>query len=131
MPSLQSVVHLIRPQIAGFCACAAASGIMLLLLRRIPEAARQSLWPLFGWFSGLMCCGSCAGAAAWTAFLQDRTLFYTFVSADITASSVIAKTRNYYMQADEARWRAAFFILYALPLPLQPPPHIAGAQVRH
>ena len=103
-------------QITGFCVCTAASGMMFRLFRRIPPAARQSVWPLFGWFTGLMSCGSLAGAAAWTAFLQDRMLFYTFVRADTAASSssAVAKSRIFYTQADESRWRAAFFMLYAL-----------------
>ena len=43
-------------------------------------------------------------------------LFYTFVRADTAASSssAVAKSRIFYTQADESRWRAAFFTLYAL-----------------
>ena len=93
-------------QITGFCVCTAASGMMFRLFRRIPPAARQSVWPLFGWFTGLMSFGSLAGAAAWTAFLQDRMLFYTFVRADTAASSssAVAKSRIFYTQADESRF---------------------------
>ncbi len=40
---------------------------MLCLWRRLDEEDRGRLWKLYGWFSGLMMCGSCFGAVAWVA----------------------------------------------------------------
>ena len=40
---------------------------MLCLWRRMGEEDRGRLWQLYGWFSGLMTCGSCFGAVSWAA----------------------------------------------------------------
>ena len=35
---------------------------------------RRGVWRLYGWFSGLMLCGSCFGAVAWGARMQQFVL---------------------------------------------------------
>lgn len=59
-------------QVVAFLVNAAASGSMFARWIRLSEEARNSIWKPYGWFSGLMCCGSCFGAlhsAFWTQFL--------------------------------------------------------------
>jgi hypothetical protein len=43
---------------------------------------RQRIWLLYGWFTGLMCCGSCIGAVTWAAWMQFLLAYYR--SNDIT-----------------------------------------------
>jgi hypothetical protein len=35
------------------------------------------VWRLYGWFCGLMCCGSCLGAVTWGVWLQFLVSFFT------------------------------------------------------
>jgi hypothetical protein len=74
--------HTIDIQIAAFCACAAASGIMFMRWQRLDHDARQRVWLLYGWFTALMCCGSCIGVFAWAAWMQFLLAYYR--SNDIT-----------------------------------------------
>ena len=65
-----------RHQIAAFCACAAASGVMFMRWRRLDHDTRQRIWLLYGWFTGLMCCGSCIGAVTWAVWMQFLLAYY-------------------------------------------------------
>ena len=47
--------------------CAVAGGRMLYLWWRMEEEGRRRVWSLYGWFCGLMVCGSCFGAVTWAA----------------------------------------------------------------
>jgi hypothetical protein len=75
---IDNLLTLIRSlhQIAAFCACAAASGVMFMRWRRLDHDSRQPLWSLYGWFSGLICCGSCIGAVTWAAWMQFLLAYY-------------------------------------------------------
>ncbi len=47
---------------------------MFLRWRRMNGEGRRGVWRLYGWFSGLMMCGSCFGAVAWGAYMQILVL---------------------------------------------------------
>ncbi len=51
---------------------AVAGGRMLYLWWRMDEDGRfLRVWSLYGWFCGLMVCGSCFGAVTWTARMMN------------------------------------------------------------
>ena len=77
-------------QVAAHIICALASGSMLLLWLRLDDESRKRVWRLYGWFSGLICFGSCCGAIAWTAWMQYLVLVYqnpTAVNTRLVLSS--------------------------------------------
>ena len=43
---------------------------------KMEEDDRSRVWPLYGWFSGLMCVGGVFGAVAWTAEMQYLVLIF-------------------------------------------------------
>ena len=45
-------------------------------LRWTRHGASDKMWPLLGWFSGLMCVGSVAGCVAWGAATQSNALYW-------------------------------------------------------
>jgi hypothetical protein len=57
--------------------------------KRLDLGAKKIVWRFYGWFSGLMCCGSCCGAVAWAAWMQ--VIVYGFKSDDVGR---IAETQN-------------------------------------
>jgi hypothetical protein len=51
--------------------------------RRMGEANRGRVWRLYGWFSGLMMCGSCVGVVAWASnMIALVNIFTAYDSAD-------------------------------------------------
>ena len=44
---------------------------MLYLWWRMEEEGRRRVWSLYGWFCGLMVCGSCFGAVTWAARMMQ------------------------------------------------------------
>ena len=75
-------------QSAAFLVCAAASGWLFWLWRRLDVADRQRVWKHYGWFSGLMCVGCCIKALsnqAWTLFLVQ---FYSSERPVFTNSTI-------------------------------------------
>ncbi len=85
---------------------------MFLLWRRLPASSRQLIWPLYGWFSGLMTCASCFGSIAWGTWLQSSTysLKGKFSLSDITSPTFPGFTTF----ALYNRWYAAFHVAYAV-----------------
>ncbi len=69
------------------------------------EERQQRLWRLYGWFCGLMLCGSCIGAATWAAWMRVIRGVY------LDQSNTSKDPAGY---ADEARWNAAFRASYAM-----------------
>ena len=43
---------------------------MLYLWRRMGQQDRTRSWRLYGWYCGLMLCGSCFGAVAWASNIE-------------------------------------------------------------
>ena len=64
------------------------------------------MWEQLGWFSGLMCAGSVAGAVAWGAFMQGNALQYESDAPTVTAQ------QGYALLASSNRWGAVFLIFY-------------------
>jgi hypothetical protein len=71
---------------------------------------RRGVWLLYGWFSGLMLCGSCFGAVAWGAWMQNLVLMFN--ANNSPSPSSIAE--YYSMFSPINRWVAAFVIFYAI-----------------
>jgi hypothetical protein len=75
--------------------------------RRIGDEGRGLVWWLYGWFSGLMACGSCVGAVAWAArMMRLATLFQGVASSNLAErNSQFALTNS---------WHSAFLVIYAI-----------------
>jgi hypothetical protein len=71
------------------------------------EEDRGRVWLLYGWFSGLMACGSCIGAVAWTARMIGLEIYFKGnVSPDpVEKTSLVALAY---------RWQAFFLVTYAM-----------------
>jgi hypothetical protein len=97
-------------QIAAFCASALAGGTMFLRWRRMRGEGRRGEWELYGWFSGLMLCGSCFGAVAWAAEMHAIVLTFNVYN---NSSSTLTKAQALSILAQAYRWAAAFVVAYA------------------
>jgi len=74
-----------------------------------PEARRLrdgGMWVQLGWFSGLVCAGSVAGAVAWGADIPDLAFNYEANAPNVTHQ------QNYALNASSDRWYAVFLIFY-------------------
>ena len=69
------------------------------------------MWRLYGWFSGLMLCGSCFGAVAWGAWMQNLVLNF---NVNNNPSSTLTNAQVYSIAAQINRWVAAFVVVYAM-----------------
>ena len=75
---------------------------------------RVLVWRLYGWFSGLMLCGSCFGAVAWGARMQLLVLNFSVFD---NPSSTLTSAQGYSISRTSAqiqRWLASFAVLYAM-----------------
>ncbi len=100
-------------QIAAYCVSALAGGTMFFLWRRMDEDDRRRVWRLYGWFSGLMMCGSCFGAVAWAA----RMMYQVNLSAGLVAvQKRVQDAEGYSYLASFCSWRAAFIVTYTFEL---------------
>ena len=79
--------------------------------RRMDGEGRRGVWRLYGWFSGLMLCGSCFGAVAWGADMQFLVLSFNLNN---NPSSTLTNAQYYSMLAQASRWIAAFVVTYAM-----------------
>jgi len=71
------------------------------------EDARQ-VWPLYGWFSGLMCLGSVFGAVTWGAWMQVIVAFFRTVTPGLTNAQFQS------FAAQTQYWGVAFYVTYAM-----------------
>jgi hypothetical protein len=94
-------------QIALFCVSAVAGGVMFYRWRRIGEEDRGRVWRLYGWFSGLMACGSCVGAVAWAARMMNLVNLFkgNFSNPKLEVPSLLAVAFS---------WFSAFHVTYAI-----------------
>ena len=83
-----------------------------IAIKNFRLAGEERIWPGLGWFSGLVCVGSVAGAVAWAARMQVNTLLYevTHKEAHLTAR------QKFLMYASSNRWYATFGIFYGVKL---------------
>jgi len=85
---------------------------MFLRWLRMDKQGRQWAWWLYGWFSGLMLCGSCCGAVAWGAFMQGLVLnFYLYNPSN---KSTLTVAQYYSLLAQRQHSAAVYFITYAI-----------------
>jgi hypothetical protein len=52
------------------------SGVFFIRWRRLSDNCRKQLWGLYGWFTGIMLCGSCCGAINWALWTQFLVNYY-------------------------------------------------------
>ena len=68
------------------------------------------MWPLYGWFCGLMVCGSCFGAVTWAARMME-------LENGFNAQDAFSR-RDFVQQASlialSYSWAAVFFVMYAI-----------------
>jgi len=81
---------------------------MFLRWLRMDGQGRQWAWWLYGWFSGLMLCGSCFGAVAWGAWMQNLVLGFKSFVLTLTAAEMLS------LYAQSQHWDAVFVITYAI-----------------
>ena len=91
-------------QVLSFVATALYSGMWWL--RWVRTGQKKQMWPMLGWFSGLICVGSVAGVVAWVANMQRNTLAQDSMSPGIT------RRQTYVLYAQNSRWLAALFAFY-------------------
>jgi hypothetical protein len=74
------------------------------------EEDRRRVWLLYGWFSGLMLCGSCCGVVTWAAYMM-------FFANGLNGNDELSR-RNFAqgmaLQAVALSWRAVFTVTYAI-----------------
>jgi len=85
---------------------------MFLRWLRMDVQGRQWAWWLYGWFSGLMLCGSCCGAVAWGAYMQALILGFNLNNPSY--SSPLTNAQYYSLIAQGQHWSAAFVVTYAI-----------------
>jgi len=102
----------VAAQVAAYCVSALASGTMLLRWLRMDGQGRQWAWWLYGWFSGLMLCGSCCGAVAWGALM--RSLVSDFRFKNPSYASTLSAAQYNSLHAQSHHWAAVFMIPYAI-----------------
>ena len=101
-----------RVQVAAYCASAVGSGTMFVRWWRLKEEDRPRVWPLYGWFSGLMCVGSVFGAVAWSVWMQFLLARFSSFVSGVTLGVTHAQTQSLLEQQNNLE--AAFFIPYAI-----------------
>jgi hypothetical protein len=90
-------------QIVSFAIACVYSGIWRL--RWAKDGASAKMWPLLGWFSGLLCVGSVAGCVAWGAASQINTLYYE----QFQPSKLSTRAEHYIRSASFHNWSTVFF----------------------
>jgi hypothetical protein len=78
--------------------------------RRLDSEGRRRVWLLFAWYSGLMVCGSCFGAATWVARMIAVMNSLKGDDAKLNRNLVEA----YALVSVSYSWRAAFNVTYAV-----------------
>jgi len=68
------------------------------------------MWPQLGWFCGLVCAGSVAGAVAWGSQMRSNNMFY----AANTPGVRLTPEQRYVLLAATDRWYASFLIFYGV-----------------
>jgi hypothetical protein len=82
---------------------------MLYRWFKIGEDSRRTVWQLYGWYTGLMLFGSCAGAVTWAAWMQVLQNNYVF-----QLDTPISLSERLPLRAIDRRWRGAYGVMYAI-----------------
>ncbi len=93
-------------QILSFATAGVYSGMWWLRWTR--HGASDKMWPLLGWFSGLMCVGSVAGCVAWGAAAQSNSQYWEIYEPGTT------RVQYYTLGASYNRWLTVFYIFNGL-----------------
>ena len=83
---------------------------MLYLWWRMDEEGRRRVWSLYGWFCGLLVCGSCFGAVTWAARMMS--LVNGFEGNYVSSQDDFAA--GDWLTALSYSWRAVFTVMYAI-----------------
>jgi hypothetical protein len=83
---------------------------MLYLWWRMDEERRRRVWQLYGWFCGLMVCGSCFGAVTWAARMMN--LENAFNGQDAASRGDFVQSES--LSALSYSWAAVFLVMYAI-----------------
>jgi hypothetical protein len=83
---------------------------MLYLWRRMDEEGRRRVWSLYGWFCGLMVCGSCFGVVTWAARMMQ--LVNRFNSDDANSRGDIVQGASLFALTHSLF--AVFLVMYAI-----------------
>ena len=78
---------------------------------RLPKERKKRMWRMYGWFTGLMCCGSCIGAVAWALSMRALTNLYNIFSVPRSPTRIIVNEK---MAAESFRLIAAYLVLVAV-----------------
>jgi hypothetical protein len=93
-------------QILSFATAGVYSGMWWLRWAR--RGASDKMWPLLGWFCGLMCVGSVAGCVAWGAATQSNAIYWEGYEPGNT------RVQFYTIAASYGRWLAPCYIFNGL-----------------
>jgi hypothetical protein len=74
------------------------------------EEGRRRVWRLYGWFCGLMVCGSCFGAVTWAARMSNRANLFNSNDASSRGDVV----QQWSLIALAYSWGAVFWVMYAI-----------------
>ena len=83
---------------------------MLYLWRNMGEEGRRRVWPLYGWFCGLMLCGSCFGVFTWSARMINLVNQFNGVDAELRGDRV----QHWSLFALHYSWVSVFYVTYAI-----------------
>ncbi len=89
---------------------AVAGGVMAHLWRHMGEEGRQRVWRLYGWFCGLLVCGSCFGAVTWGARMMNLVNF--FKSNDAFSKGDFVQQNSFTALANS--WLSVFSLTYPI-----------------
>jgi hypothetical protein len=103
-------ILLVSEQIASYCLSAFVACKMLYLYLKMPKGVQRRVWRLYGWFCGLMLCGSCFGAVNWGARIIDLANGVYADEADDRDNDVEA---SFYLGICY-RWASVVFVAYAI-----------------
>jgi hypothetical protein len=87
-------------QVTAYCLSALASSTMFYLWWRMGREDRQRAWRLYGWYCGLMMCGSCFGAVAWASNMM--------VMEDVMSSGASS------ISSSRSSWLGVHIVTYAI-----------------
>jgi len=73
----------------------------------VDERCKRQMWLLYGWFTALMCCGSCFGAVAWAYQMQYLVAFFS-------PTGNLTSAENASLRAHAARLGVVFLVTYAM-----------------
>jgi hypothetical protein len=83
---------------------------MFFRWQRLSEEGKQRVWWLYGWFSGLMLCGSCVGVVTWVARMMQLVKLFEGNNA-VRNGDVV---EGHPLLALSLSWNAAFAVTYAI-----------------